>query len=87
MGTLFEDPEDQAILREAAFVAAFDGVFYKIRLEEARSILHKVLAARSFQITSDVRARIDGERDLARLESWVVTAVNAGTIGDVFREG
>src|SRR5262249_31494578 len=36
------------------------------RAVEARLLLHKVLAARSFPVTPDVRARIDGESDVAR---------------------
>jgi hypothetical protein len=56
------------------------------RAEEARSLLLKVLAARSLPVSPDVRARIDGEPDLARLESWLETAVIAATIGDVFRD-
>jgi hypothetical protein len=56
------------------------------RAEEARSMLLKVLAARSLPVTPDVRARIDGEADLARLESWLEAAVTAAAIGDVFRD-
>jgi hypothetical protein len=54
---------------------------------EARLLLHKVLAARSFAVTPDVRARIDSEPDIARLEAWLEAAVTAGTIDDVFRDG
>ncbi len=57
------------------------------RAEEARSSLCRVLAVRSLPITPDVRARIDGESDLARLEAWHEAAVTAATIGDVFRAG
>jgi hypothetical protein len=57
------------------------------RAVEARLLLHKVLAARSFPVTPDVRARINGEPDLARLESWLEAAVTAAAIGDVFRDG
>ena len=56
------------------------------RADEARSLLLKVLAARSLPVTPDVRARIDGEPDLARLESWLEAAVTAASIGDVFRD-
>jgi hypothetical protein len=41
---------------------------------------------RSFRVTPDVRARIAGEPDIARLESWLKAAVTAHTIGDVFRD-
>ena len=57
------------------------------RATEARLLLHKVLTARAFPITQDVRARIDTESDVARLESWLEAAVTAGAIGDVFRDG
>ena len=57
------------------------------RAEEARSLLHKVLALRSLPVTPDVRARIDGETDVARLEAWHDAAVTAGAIGDVYRDG
>jgi hypothetical protein len=57
------------------------------RAAEARSLLRKVLAARSFPVTPDVRARIDGEPDVARLEAWLEAAVTASSIGDVFRDG
>jgi hypothetical protein len=55
------------------------------RAAEARLLLHKVLAARSFAVTPDVRARIDGEPEITRLESWLEAAVTASSIGDVFR--
>ena len=54
------------------------------RAEEARRLLHKVLAARALPVTAEVRARIDGEPDVGRLEAWLESAVNAGAIGDVF---
>jgi hypothetical protein len=57
------------------------------RAKEARLLLYKVLVARSFPVTSDVRARIDGEADVARLEAWLEAAVTAAAIGDVFRDG
>ena len=55
------------------------------RAAEARLLLHRVLAARSFPVTPDVRARIDSEPDVTRLESWLEAAVTATSIGDVFR--
>jgi hypothetical protein len=57
----------------------------KGRAAEARLLLHKVLAARSFRLTPDVRARIDGEPDVTRLEAWLEAAVTARAIGDVFQ--
>jgi hypothetical protein len=56
------------------------------RAEEARRLLHKVLVARALPVLPDVRARIDSEPDLARLEAWIEAAVTAASIGDVFRD-
>jgi predicted transposase YdaD len=56
------------------------------RAAEARLLLRKVLKARSFAVTAAVRARIDRETDVARLESWLEAAVTARAIGDVFRD-
>jgi hypothetical protein len=56
------------------------------RAEEARLALHTVLAARSLPVTPDVHARIAGESDVARLESWLKAAVTANALGDVFRD-
>jgi flagellar biosynthesis/type III secretory pathway protein FliH len=58
----------------------------KGRAAEARLLLHKVLAARSFRVTPKVRARIDSEPDVARIESWLEAAVTARAVGDVFRD-
>jgi hypothetical protein len=58
----------------------------KGRAAEARLLLHKVLAARSFRVTPDVHARIEREPDVARLESWLEAAVTARAIDDVFRD-
>jgi len=57
------------------------------RIEGVRQLLHKVLAARSLSVTPDVRARIEGESDLARLEAWHDAALTADSIADVFRDG
>ena len=59
----------------------------KGRAEEARKLLYKVLAARSFRITPAVRARVNGETDVARLEAWHEAAVTARAVADVFRAG
>jgi hypothetical protein len=58
----------------------------KGRAEQSRRLLHNVLALRALAVTPDVRARIAGESDVARLESWHAAAVKARTIGDVFRD-
>jgi hypothetical protein len=47
---------------------------------------HKVLAARAFAVTADVRARIDGETEITRLKSGFEAAVTATALGDVFRD-
>lgn len=57
----------------------------KGRAAEARLLLYKVLAARSFSVTSATRARIEREMDTTRLEAWLETAVTARTVRDVFR--
>jgi hypothetical protein len=58
----------------------------KGRAAEARLLLHKVLAARSFRVTPKVRARIEREPEVTRIESWLEAAVTARAIGDVFRD-
>ncbi|HWO20441.1 MAG TPA: hypothetical protein VNO30_16845 [Kofleriaceae bacterium] len=78
MESIIQDSNVQALVREWED---------KGRVEEARSLLHKVLALRSLPVTPDVRARIDGEADVARLEAWHDAAVTAASIGDVFRDG
>src|SRR5215510_6174105 len=50
------------------------------RAAEARLLLRKVLKARSFPVTAAVRARIERETDIARLESWHEAAVTARAI-------
>ena len=50
-------------------------------------MLHTVLSARSLPVTPDVDARIAGESDVARIESWLKAAATANAIGDVFRVG
>jgi hypothetical protein len=76
--SIMQDPNVQELISE------WEG---KGRAVEARLLLHKVLAARSFPVTSGVRARIDGEPDVGRIEAWLETAVTAASIGDVFRDG
>jgi len=78
MESLIQDPNVQELVRELKDEG---------RAEEARSLLYKVLALRSFPVTPDVRARIDGEPDVGRIESWHDAAVTAAAIGDVFRDG
>lgn len=80
--SIIQDPNVQELITEWE-----DKGLAKGRAAEARLLLHKVLAARSFQVTPDVRVRIDGEPDVARIEAWLEAAVTAGAIGDVFRDG
>ena len=69
------------------FAESFSEGFDRGRAAEARWVLHKMLVARSLAVTEDLRARIDREPDVARLESWLEAAATATTIGDVFRDG
>jgi hypothetical protein len=75
--SIIQDPNVQELIREWED---------KGRATEARLLLHTVLTVRSFPVTPDVRARIDGESDVARLEAWLKAAVTANAIGDVFRD-
>lgn len=76
--SIMQDPNVQELRREWED---------KGRAHEARSLLYKVLALRSFLVTPDVQARIGGEADVDRLEAWHDAAVTAATIDDVFRNG
>ncbi len=90
MESIIQDPNVQELVREWEDKGRIEGrVEGRVegRAEEARSLLRKVLALRSLPVTPDVRARIDGETDVARLEAWHDAAVTAGAIGDVFRDG
>jgi hypothetical protein len=82
MESIIQDPNIQKLVREWENRGRAEG-----RAEEARSTLYRVLALRSLHVTPDVRARIDGEADIARLEAWHDAAISAATIGDVFRDG
>jgi predicted transposase YdaD len=95
--SLIQDPNVQALIREWEDKGRAEGHAEgrteghtegraEGRAEEARSLLLKVLGARSLPVTSDVRARIDSEADLARLESWLEAAVTATALSDVFRD-
>jgi hypothetical protein len=86
MEWLLQDPNVQELIREWEDKGLAKGRD-KVLAEEARRLLYKVLAVRSFLVTDDLRARIDGEADVARLEVWHEAAVTAGSIGDVFRDG
>ena len=90
MEWLMQDPNVQELIREwedKGLAKGRDKVLAEGRAEEARRLLYKVLAVRSFAVTAALRARIDGEADVARLEAWTEAAVTAGSIDDVFRDG
>jgi hypothetical protein len=78
MESLIQDPNVQELIAEWEDKGRAKGI---------RVALYTVLAARSLPVTPDVRARIDREPDLARLESWLKAAATASSIGDVFRDG
>jgi hypothetical protein len=79
--SIIQDPNVQELIREWEDKGRTEG-----HADEARSLLLKVLAARSLPVPPDLRARIDGEPDLAWLESWLEAAVTAAAVGDVFRD-
>ncbi|HEX2688447.1 MAG TPA: hypothetical protein VHN14_17575 [Kofleriaceae bacterium] len=85
MESIMQDPNVQELIREWEDKGRIEGRA-EGRAEEARSALHTVLTARSLPVTPDVRARIERESDVARLEAWLKAAVNARAIRDVFRE-
>ena len=80
MESIIQDPNVQELIREWEDKGRVEG-----RAEEARRLLHKVLAARGLPVTAAARARIKAEADLARLEAWLEAAVTAGALDEVFR--
>jgi hypothetical protein len=90
MEWLLQDPNVQELIREwedKGLAKGRDKVLAEGHAEEARRLLYKVLAVRSFAVTAALRERIDGEADVARLEAWTEAAVTARSIDDVFRDG
>jgi hypothetical protein len=102
MESIIQDPNVQELIREWEDKGRAEGIvegraegLVKGRAEGlveggaavARVLLHRLLAVRSIPVTPDARARIDAESDVARLESWVLSAASADTIGDVFGDG
>jgi hypothetical protein len=86
MESLIQDPNVQELIAEWEDKGRAKGRV-EGRAEGIRVALYRVLSARSFQVTSDIRARIDREPDAARLESWLEAALTARSLGDVFRDG
>ena len=86
--SIIHDPNVQELIREWKGKGRAEGRAKGRamgRAEEARRLLLKVLAARAFRVTPAGRARITGESDVARLESWLEAAVTARAVADVFR--
>jgi hypothetical protein len=75
MDSIIGSPGVQALIRHYR---------HEGRQEEARSTLMRILSRRGFAITDEVRQRVEGERDLSRLEAWLDAAVTAVSIDDVF---
>jgi len=68
--SIIQDPNVQELIHEWEDEGRAEGRT-EGRADEVRSLLLKVLAARSLPVAPNVRARIDGEPDLARIESWL----------------
>jgi hypothetical protein len=84
--SIIQDPNVQELIREWEDKGAVKGRAAG-RIEEARRLLYKVLAARKLRVTASARSRINRERDVARLEAWHEAAVTARELADVFRVG
>jgi Putative restriction endonuclease len=56
------------------------------RAEGRAEALIAILAARGLSLDHAVRARILGERDLARLDRWIARALAGATTGELFTE-
>ncbi|MDA0633296.1 hypothetical protein OUY22_07670 [Nonomuraea sp. MCN248] len=56
------------------------------RVEEAARLVMLVLETRGFTLPDDTRARITACTDLDRLETWIIRAVTAQTLDDLFDE-
>jgi hypothetical protein len=63
-----------------------DGLLDQGRAEGEAKMLLRVLAARGFAVTDDVRERVVGCTDTGRLEAWADRAVTASSITEVFSD-
>jgi predicted transposase YdaD len=90
VNSIIQDPNVQELLHEWKIVGLEEGRAQGREeggLQVSRALLRQTLALRSFELTAELRARIDAETDFATLEAWHATAVTAPTIDDVFRDG
>jgi hypothetical protein len=88
---LSRDPEARRIARQRVLVLERqrrerEGYRLKGMLKAKHQDILSVLTARCFSVPEDVQARLLAERDHAVLERWLVRAVTATTLDDVFRE-
>ncbi|MBI3181707.1 MAG: hypothetical protein HYZ28_06155 [Myxococcales bacterium] len=56
------------------------------KAEGLRAALVKVLEVRGFDLSPDLRRRIEAEANIERLERWLSAAVNAKAVSDVFSD-
>jgi hypothetical protein len=63
-----------------------DGLLDQGRAEGEAKMLLRVLAARGFAVTDDVRERVVGCTDTGKLETWADRAVTASSITEVFSD-
>jgi len=55
-------------------------------IARARTALLTVLAGRDIALSEELRARIDACADLATLDAWLVRAVRAADVAEVFAD-
>jgi hypothetical protein len=55
-------------------------------LARARTALLTVLAGRDIALSEELRARIDACADLATLDAWLVRAVRAANVAEIFAD-
>jgi predicted transposase YdaD len=85
MDSLRDDPEVQGFFKRWKAEGRAEGKA-EGRAEGKAEALLDVLAARSFKVTDELRARIAAESDVALIAAWLKKALTAGTIDDVFRD-
>ena len=85
MESIIQSPGVQELIRQFREEGRTEGR-EEGREEEARAALFRVLSRRGFALDDEARRRIEAERDLARLEAWLDSAVTAEAVDDVFVE-